>query len=86
MPDLPIFNGDLGSSLMGVMRFPDDLSKAEAYASWRLAGNARSWRAAGNPVDVDWLISVAEKSAGFAPLYRETQEAETGASAVAAMV
>jgi hypothetical protein len=37
MAALPIFNGDLLSSLLGVMAFPDDMKKAEAHACWLLA-------------------------------------------------
>ena len=37
VPTLPVFNDEPMTSLLGVMRFPNDLEKAAAYASWCLA-------------------------------------------------
>jgi len=36
---LPVFNGDVMGSLVGVMLFPNDLMKAQNYACWH-AGRA----------------------------------------------
>jgi hypothetical protein len=37
VPTLPVFNDEPMASLLGVMRFPNDLEKAAAYASWCMA-------------------------------------------------
>jgi hypothetical protein len=41
VPTLPVFNDEPMTSLLGVMRFPNDLEKAAAYASWCLANKIK---------------------------------------------
>jgi len=38
---LPIFCGDVGSSIAGVMLWPDDMARAERFVAWHL-GRGRS--------------------------------------------
>jgi hypothetical protein len=78
MPLVPIFNGDVATSFLGVMRFPDDLNKARLYASWRLAKVTQS-------NDAALLVRVAKEAAEFAPHYCECGKVEVAGSAVGAI-
>jgi hypothetical protein len=80
MAPLPVFNDDPLTSVLGVMRFPDDLGKARAYACWRLARNAHALKFGG-----DALRDIAKGAADFAPIYDECRRAEIAGTAVAAI-
>jgi hypothetical protein len=75
---VPIFNGDVATSVFGVMRFPEDLNKARLYASWRLAKVTQS-------NDAALLRRVAKEAAEFAPYYFDVGKAEVAGTAVGAI-
>jgi hypothetical protein len=76
---VPIFNGDVATSVFGVMRFPDDLNKAHLYASWRLAKVTQS-------NDAALLRRVAKEAAEFSPYYFDVGKAEAAGGAVGAIM
>lgn len=72
----PIFNGEPFSSLLGVMRFPDDPQKAETYACWWLTdtGNHRQLG--------DDANRIAQRGAGLIRNAEDVRNAEVGGTAV----
>jgi len=58
VPTLPVFNDEPMTSLLGAMRFPNDLKKAAAYASWCLDNKIKPTDAAtmGNEIILPILI------------------------------
>jgi hypothetical protein len=77
MPLVPVFNGALVSSVLGVMRFPENLAKARLYASWHLAQIPLE-----SVNDADLLRRVAKEAAHFAPYHEECRKAEVAGTAV----
>jgi hypothetical protein len=81
MPLVPTFNGEPFTSVLGVMRFPENLNKARLYASWRFVQSPFLQSVS----DVDLLKRLAKEAAEFAPHYVELAKAEIAGSAVGAI-
>ena len=75
MPDevFPIFNNEPLSSLLGVMRFPDDQEKAETYACWRLTNTGQPTATLG-----DAATRIARRGSSLIRLADEVKNAELG--------
>jgi hypothetical protein len=83
---LPIFNGDVVGSLLGVMRFPEDWDKAEIYECWRLTRGPLSTLAErGCALDPTVERAITRRGAEFALIVDEAKQAETAGTAVGAV-
>jgi hypothetical protein len=88
MPDvpLPVFNGEPFTSLLGVMRFPNELGKAETYAAWSLArGPLRRLSEQCGDVDPAFVLEISERASKIAALADEVRKAEKAGTAVGAI-
>jgi hypothetical protein len=82
---LPVFNEEPLTSVLGVMRFPEDLGKARLYASWKLAGGIVESAQQQGEFSPGALASIGRDAADFAPHYAECARAEVCGTAVGAV-
>ena len=88
MPDvpLPVFNGEPFTSLLGVMRFPNDLEKAETYAAWSLARRPlRTFSEQGGNIDLASVLKIAERASNIVTIADDVRKAEKGGTTVGAI-
>jgi len=86
MPLVPIFNSEPFTSVLGVMRFPNELEKAETYAAWSLArGPLRRLSEQGVDVDPNFVLKIGERASQIATLADEVKKAEVAGTAVGAI-
>lgn len=86
MPIIPIFNDEPLSSLMGVMRFPNDMEKAAAYASWRLAKGSKGREEDATVIGASRMHRIAVGAAEHSQAFEETRRAEIGGAATGEVV
>ncbi len=85
MPTLPVFHGEPVASLWAIMRFPNDLEKADAFAAWHIAAGLGA--IPDDPtIGREELRDIARGAARFAPWYQEVRQNEIAGGAVGAVV
>jgi len=81
---LPVFNAGPMLSVYAVMRFPRDIAKASALASWAICMNLNEASAAA--IGPARLASIASEGARFAPWLKEMRENEYAGGAAGEVV
>jgi hypothetical protein len=75
MPTLPVFLAGPAMSVHAIMRFPGDMAKASAYASWRI-----SMTMGDEPDGSALTAKIRYEAAQFAPWHQERLESEYAGS------
>jgi hypothetical protein len=87
MPALPIYHGVPTLSLRGVMLFPRDLAKAEAWVGWKLAGGPlKEFLARGHSLPTGAIADIAADAASLSSYFDKAKHNEWAGSTVGAVV
>jgi hypothetical protein len=86
VPKLPVFNDEPMASLLGVMRFPNDLEKAAAYASWCMAKGIKIKPNDAETIGIERILPILNGAARQAEWREESNRNEIAGTAAGEVV